>query len=361
MTEDTIETRPFGLTLGDYAVYAVKVFYGQIVRGKRALIHLVLALVMGFSLNLSALMRGDVVAALPGLLVYPAFLLVFMPLVGLVRVLWAAKSVPGLCATRTVTLSPDAVMIRRDGLDVTLAWGTVRTVLETGKVIYLMVGNEGHIILKSAFASRDIAKRAGAYARHHAKYARDQKTKVFYETGVAAEPSQDETVSPPYRLNFSLFVPCFLRNRLRSFSAVLGMMPLPAGMIIFYAWLWRADLAEGRYTAFVSTSLIFAVGILLLPILLLPLTWTVSRKTPTTLADRRIAITCDYVRGFGEGFDVQFGWQELRRVARTRKCLFFYAQPQGVIPLPASAFATQAEADAFFDQAVTWAKAARVK
>jgi hypothetical protein len=361
MTQDSFETRPFAPTMGDYAAYAINVFYRQILSGKRGLIHLFLALVSAISFGIIPLMHGNVAAAVPGLLFYPIFLLVFAPLVGLARVLWTAKSVPGLCAERKVTLSPDAVTINRDGLDVTLAWGTLRAVLETRKAIYLMYANEGQIILKSAFASTELADKASAYARHHLKYATDRKTKVFYETSVAAEPSQDEAVSPPYRLNFGLFAACFLRNRFRSVGAVLGLMPLPAAMIIFYAWLWRADLAEGRYATFLSSCLGFTAIVFLLPILLMPLSWKLSQKAATTMVERRIAITPRYIRGFGDGYDVQFGWGDLRRIERTRRCLFLHVQPQGVIPLPASAFPTQSDADAFFDQVKAWAGAARTK
>ena len=362
MTENTIETRPFAPTLGDYAAYTFSAFYGQILRGRLGLFHGVCALLIAISLSSDPLLRGDILGALPGLLGYPAFLFVVAPILGMVKILWTAKTVPGMRAERTVRLSPDAVTIRNGNLDVTLAWNTFRTVLDTRKAIYLLRATEGQIILKSAFASPDIARQAVAYARHHVKYASDRKTKVFYETAVAAAPSADERVSPPFDMTFKLFSAMSLRNRFRSVGAVLGLMPTVIGIILFYAWLWRADLMDGHYMTFLTASLGFmAFFLLAAPILAIPLSWKLSQKVPTGMGKRQVAMTADYVRSFGDGFDTRFGWRELRRVARNRKCLFCYVRPQGIIAVPSTAFATQAEADAFFDQAKAWADAARAK
>jgi hypothetical protein len=76
---------------------------------------------------------------------------------------------------------------------------------------------------------------------------------------------------------------------------------------------------------------------------------------------RRAAIAPGYIRASGDGYTVKFAWQDLRRVVRTRKSLVCYTRPHGFIVVPASAFPSRVEADAFFDQAKTWADAARAR
>ena len=147
----------------------------------------------------------------------------------------------------------------------------------------------------------------------------------------------------------------------RSLGAALSPFIAIAIVMILYAAMWRDDLLAGRYEAFVAASITVAVVVLFLPILLIPLSWKKSQKIPTVMGKRRVVIGPDHVRGIGDGYNAQFAWRDLRRVVRTRKLLACYTVPHGMIVVPASAFATRAEADAFFDQAKAWADAARVK
>ncbi len=361
MTQSTFETRSHSLTYGDYAAYAFHTFYRNLLTVKAGLFHLVITVLLILSFGLPPLIRGDVAGALPGTLGYPAFVLIAGPCLFGARILWAARTIPAMRAARTVIFSPDALTINRNGLDVTLGWGTFRTVFETPKAIYLMRTSEAHIVPKSTFASADTGKLAAAHARHHVKYATDKSTKVFYDTPVPAPPTADEQVSPPFELNFRLFAEIFLRNRYHSLGALLGQLSAAVAMSLFYAWIYRIELMEGQYTTFLLSSLGFTALIFIAPVLALPLSWKLSQKVPTVMGQRRVAITPTYVRTFGEGYDTRFAWRDLRRVVRTRKGLACYTMPRGVTLVPASAFASQAEADAFFDQAKAWADAARAK
>ncbi|WP_443749843.1 YcxB family protein [Asticcacaulis solisilvae] len=361
MSQERFETRSHSVGYGDYAAYAIRTFYRSLLTVKGGLFHLVIAALAILRFALPPLMRGDIAGALPGLLGYPAIILIAGPCLFAARVLWGARTSPIQRAPRVVAFSPDAMTITRGGLDATLGWGTFRTVYETRGAIYLMRVVEAHIVPKSAFASPELARQAAAHARHHIKYATDKATRVFYDSPAPAAPAEDERVSPSFELTFRLFAEIFLRNRYRSVGAVAAQFAAAALVIAAYAWIWRYDLSNGEYGGFLMASGIVVSAILILPVLLIPVSWKMSQKVPTVMGLRQVAMTPSYVRGFGKDYDARFAWQDLRRVVRTSGALFCYTRPNGMVVVPASAFATQAEADAFFDQARAWADAARAK
>lgn len=356
MTQESFETRVFTLTVRDYAAHAIFSWYHSLLDVKIALLQVVPIVSISLALAGDAIWRGDFVAAWPAIALYPALLLTVMPLIFVPFVVHSVKRTPNLTEAGTIAFTPDGFVIKRGQLNASLDWGAFKKIIETRKAIYLTRTSEAHIVPKSAFASMEVARAAAAFARRSVRQAGGKTRGVI--SGAEAPQAPDERVSPPFEMTFRIYAQLVIRNALSGGPGIV-LLFMPCAIIALVAWTYRADILAGFFDVFLL-PLSIAVGVALFILLLvLALGWMLARKVPTTMGQRRVAIAPGYVRASGDGYAAQFAWRDLQRVVRTRKYLICYIRPRGYIVLPASAFATRAEADAFFDQAKAWAEAAR--
>jgi len=356
MTQENFETRVFTLTVRDYAAHAIFNWYHSLLDVKIALLQVLPTVSIFMALAGDAIWRGDFVAAWPAIALYPALILTVMPLIFAAFVFHNVKRTPNLTEAGTVSITPDAFVIRRGQLTASLNWGAFKKVVETRTTIYLSRNAETHVVPKSAFASMDMARAAAALARRSVKQARRTTKRGLTEMSEAT-PAADELVSPPFEMTFRIFLQLIFRSIFWGPGIVLLL--IPCGGVALVAWRYRADILDGDLKPILMAFAIAATLAVLYALIVLPLAWLFARRVPTTMGKRRIAIAPGYIRASGEGYTVQFPWKDLRRIVQTRRYLICYPRAHGFIVLPARAFATQAEADAFFQQARAWADAAR--
>ncbi len=356
MTQETFETQPFALTVRDYAAYAFFGYYRALLDVKVALLQVLPMVSLAMAFESGPILRGDFAAAWP-IVLYPAVMLTIVPAIAVVFAIRTIKRSPNMTEAAIVSFTPDGFAIRRGELNASLDWGAFKKVVETRKAIYLARTSEAHIVPKSAFASMDVARAAAAFARRNIREAAGRPKKGVTKEAEAPLTS-DERVSPPFEMNFRIYAQLVIRNILSGGPAIV-LLFMPCGIIAVVGWTYRADILEGYFDVFLLPLSIAICVALFIALLVLTLGWIVARKVPTTMGLRRVAIAPGYVRGSGAGYAAQFAWRDLQRVVRTRKYLICYTRPRGYIVVPASAFPSQAEADAFFDQAQVWADAAR--
>jgi len=358
MTQESFETRTFALTVRDYAAYAFFGYYRGLLDVKVALLQVAATASIAFSLKSIFFGPDDDLAAMwPAIAFYPVIMLTLVPLIAVIFVVRSVKRLPNMTEAAIVSFTPDGFHIRRGELNAFLDWGAFKKVTETRKAIYLARRTEAHIVPKAAFASMEVARAAAAFARRSVRQAAGKINKG--PAASVASPAAGEQVSPPFELTFGMFAHLFIRGASQGPGIVF--LFIPCGMIALGAWEWRADMLDGDFDMFLwfaSAAIIFGTLIALFSLLF---AWVINRKAPTVGGQRRVAIAPGHIRNSGEGYDVQFPWSGVRNVVRSHKYLICYTRPRGFILVPASAFPTQAEADAFFDQAKAWADAARGK
>ncbi len=169
---------------------------------------------------------------------------------------------------------------------------------------------------------------------------------------------QASRVSPPFRLNFSLFGRFYI---LVYYAALFRPVLLILQILVFIGlplWVNRYAVMHGD----LGRSLIFMLVVLLIvyvvvPPLFLIVAWLNIRRQAMARGERRVGIAPDRVTGEGDLFQVAVDWKGVQKIDKVWDMIIFYTRPNAGILVPLSAFAP-GEGDAFFSEAQSYFTAA---
>lgn len=337
MSEFSIRTQPFRLKWADYA--AVRLTARFIV--PTLCFYIWLALGIG----LPDLLKGDLEALLWCLAVSLGCGLAFFA-AGLF-ILWLRyRRDPVMNGERLMVLDGGGVRLVGHGVDVRRTWATMSRIREGHEHVFLYMAVSGaYIMPKRAFSSAEEIKRLIGAAR---VAIRASRTFLPSLPPLPEAPDNRETwLSRPYRPGF---VPSYSRVLTWIFAAVILVMLL-AGDV----WLVRSGDIDD------TTACVIAILVMAIPLILVAgLGWWLISKRRTKIRKSVMCFTRDYVRCTSPAFDTRIDWTNIRKVYRVAR-VFIFRLETGLLHVPASAFATRAEAEAFFAQAVAFWRAAEAR
>jgi hypothetical protein len=359
MTETDIRSRPFSLTWADYVAYCWSTYLRQFVIFPRAIFMWLIAVGTWVPLAFSDVVHGHYLGALLIGLGVVAVWCGIVPLMGL----WAMRR--ALARTHTAYLSRIAIV---SGPGFTLegqsyadrrTWAQFRRVIVTKRLIVLsLTAGGGMVVPRAAFDTPVACDIFIAACRRHINGSRHRQAQVF-DTPMVSEPLKGSLEMPPYRLGFGLFFMLSTLGLVRTFTRPTTVLMIMAGMIGFPGWTAREAIAKGDLSALWPSVIAFASVMILFPPTIAVVSWCLVRNKPIMRHPRRLSISPDQIRLYGEGFDISTNWHAIRRIDRRFGAVQFWTGPAGSIPAPLSAFASGEDAEAFQRQAMDWWQAAR--
>ncbi len=340
MSEFSIRTKPYNLGWPDYRVLWLSE-YGRAFTRFPTAIGTLCALfgvpaMLGFIYKSFAI---GVIAQAAVILGYGAILV--MTVAGL---WWRYRGAPVMRGERIALLSHGAVRLIGPGFDLRQTWAAFEFVAETRRHLILRMRDySSYVIPKSAFASADDVKRLLRVAPAVIRAAR--RTSADLQPLPESPEGRELWRSRPYRMTFNLAFGRGLRV-----IAVVCLIALGCGLVVLAAQFWLDGRADPHDLTGLFGSIITGM---ILGLLAAPLSWLILRRRPAFRGDRDLCFTRDYVRYTAPAYDCRFEWVHVRDVRRHANIIVFRLAI-GRLSVPRSAFATPAEADAFFTQAVAF-------
>ena len=155
----------------------------------------------------------------------------------------------------------------------------------------------------------------------------------------------------PYRLTLAILLARLAGEQRASILFLLGGALVGA---VVDVWLQGIDSLD-------TLALIYAAAVVLVCFLLgLLFGVQILRRRKGSGVTRDMGFTRDYIRCTTAAFDIRVDWANIRSVHRIG-VIFTFRFSTGRFDVPASAFATRAEAMAFFTQAVAFWRAAEAR
>ncbi len=357
MSEAEIRSQPYSLSRADYVHYYLSTYFRTFITLPWGPVSALMPIAVATLLAYDALSGGHyTTAALTGL-AFVALWVVIIPGVGLMTMLRNLARTQNSYITRTAVAGGPDFRLESPGFTNRQAWSQFRRVRTTRRSIYLVLANRTTMIVqKSAFASPAECEAFIATCRRQIAGSRDRHARVFDAPMVLA-PLPDSQETPPHRIGFRLFAVLYLLAILRIFTRPTTLIGLLAGFVGVPAWINRARIAAGDWSLLWPSLGAVVIFYIAMPPLLLVFSWLTSRNKPVLRNPRRLAITPEQVRLYGEGFDVSVAWPSIRRINRRFGALQFWTGPASAFAVPLSAFPSRDAAQAFQDQATAYWRA----
>ncbi len=354
-----IVTKPFSLTQRDYRGMLVYSAVRGLVTWPMALVTLPNLFVLPFlfvggEINAETWPTFAIAVA-----VVAAISLIVLPALAIVSILNGLKKIDNATATRVARLHVDYLALEGDGFAHRLVWQNFRYAAAGRDAIYLITRtNSGYVILNSAFETAENRTQFIALAQKYIAANKNRQAVVFGDT--ASEPWPDARLSPLFRLGFGPLYVVMLHSAYQMFlrpwlfvvaTAVIGAInifysDLEPGAVTWATEIWHAAL---------GVAILLIVG----PLFLGLTSVLIHGNNPIFKGMRHVEISERGLRLVSQTNDASMAWHDVKKVTRRFGVLLFIPKPRGVIPVPVSAFPDTAAAKAFYDQAVTWWKAAQ--
>ncbi len=359
MTETDIRSQTFTLTRADYTAYYWSAYFGLFTTLPRAILIWLIAVVAWLPFVFNSLMAGHyATAGLIALGVAVAWCAV-LPGLGILTYRRALARMHNAYRPRIAIVSGRNVTIEGPGFADHRTWAQFRRVTQTKRLIFLsMTAGAAMIVPRSAFATAAQGDAFIAECRRNIAGSRHRQAKVF-DTPLPATPLPGGLETPPYHLEFALYFKLMTYGLYRTYTRPLTLVTMAAAFLAFPVWGDRAAIASGHFDVLWPSIAGFGGFVAFFPPGMAVLNWLRSRKKPEIGNARRVGVTPDQVRMYGDGFDISTSWQGIRRIDRRFGALHFWTAPVASIAVPLSAFASPEDAQAFQDQATAWWHTAR--
>ena len=359
MTEAGIHSQPFSLTKADYTEYYMAIYF-------RAFTTLPTAIWMWLVVvvPLPALTFGELKAAhyfFAALIVLSAMLVWFVviPTLGMFSLLGTLSRAHNAYLERIAIVSQANFTIEGQGFADHRSWAQFRKVIVTGRLVFLsLTSGMGMIVPNSAFVTQSERDAFVAACRRLITGSRNRQANVFDAPMPMISLHEGGLETPPFTLGFPLFSKFMFLSLLRAFTRpAMGL--IGAGLLGFSLWSHRANLALGDFSSLLITLGEAGAWLLIFIPLMIILNWILVRGRPLIRNPRRVAISPDHIRVYGDGFDITTDWFSVRRVDRRFSAIQFWTGPATSIAVPLSAFPSSDVAKAFQHQATAWWTAVR--
>ncbi len=252
---------------------------------------------------------------------------------------------------RIMVMDANAVRLIGPGFDVRQSWALFSRVRQDRHRIFLCLRSlRVHAIPKQAFASLEDAERLTTFARTAIRTAR--RAPASLPPLPEAPDNREIWRGRP----FSMALDRPLGRQLQKLGATaLGAVGFT--LLVAAAQSWRRAIFDPA-----GLLLLFGVmmAIFLPALALLPVVWFIMSQQPDRRGPREVVFTRDYVRCTAAAVDTRADWSLVRDIERSSGT-FVFRLAIGVFCIPASAFATRAQATAFFTQAVAFWRAAQAR
>jgi len=350
MSAFSIRTKPFRLDWADYRA----LYLTQILRFLTVFPLAVVPLFFGFAFPLLESL-GDLQAGL-----WHKWLLTQLSVLAFYAVaafagacaLWLRlRRDPAMTGERLMVLDSGAVRLVGPGFDVREAWPLFRGVRQSRHHIFLcQPGTRAYVLPKRALSSPDDAVRLMVAVPGAILAAR--RAPAPLSDLPEAPDNRDLWRSHAFTMALDRPLSRVLQNLGTAALAVLGV-----SLVVAIARSWPVFVFDPRplWGLFAIAAIVFV------PLLAVaPIVWSVMRRRPDRRDARVVCFTRDYVRSTSATADRRADWGLVREVDHMSGT-FVFRMAIGVVCIPASAFATKAEAMAFYAQAVAFWRAAQAR
>ncbi len=252
-------------------------------------------------------------------------------------------------------LDNSAVRVVGYGFDTRQTWAAFNRVYRSGNRLFLHApGRRPYIVPKRALeqglASPDDWSALATAARAAMQAARRASPPL----PPLQDPPDNRDLWRSRPFQMSLYYP----PGVMILRMLAGAMLIPSAAFLFAIAQFGFEIvAEPDWWSFLlcltAACLVYGLAMLLL------VRQALKRRVDLK-GDREICFTRDYVRSTTRAFDSRVDWVNVRRVYRSSG-VFYFRMKTGLFHVPASAFATKAEAMAFFTQAVAFWRAAEAR
>lgn len=361
MSDTVIRSRPFTLTMRDYLMVYIGAYLRLFVTWPSAAT--LLPVILGPAAVLAWIMTRegrifDAVISVSGILSMWA---VVIPGFGLWRTWAAARGNKTLQGSRVATLTDQQFSLEGEAFSTHQAWGNFSGVVETKSKILLRIRSGlYHVVPVSAFDDEAARRAFVAGARQHIRNAGDKTVGNFYgpvEAEARPAPGGGDIVSPPFRLTFGVYSPYFLLLLARATLRGPTLLILVLAFIGLPAWLNRDALAAGDWHALTASATATIAFVLVFPFAMLLYSWLRTKKRARGV-DRYLGLSREAVRSWGQDHDVTVKWDAVHKVEHRFGLVLLWVGTRGALFVPASTFADKAEADAFYQAALGYWRAA---
>ena len=347
MSEFSIRTKTFRLGLKDYrALWLAEA--GRLFVNPMGLLALCIWVGAPLLLSLDDLRSGHDLTHLCAPLLWPVVVLALAA--ASLGLRWRRyRRDPMMSGDRIMVLDSGAIRVIGHGFDVRQGWATVHRIRHGRHHVFIHMNSQHiYIVPRRALSPDDIGRltdTVGAAIR--AARAAPAALAPLAETPDA----RDLWRSHPYRLTFAVIHARIFRPLWAIVFCVLG-----AAILGLTVSVWREGI--GRLA---DLTWIYAiVATLVLIVFSLLLSGLIVRAQKRSRGERETCFTRDYVRCTGPGFDSRVDWGNVHSVRRLGG-IFVFRFGSGRFDVPTSAFATPAQATAFFTQAVAFWRAAEAR
>jgi hypothetical protein len=342
MSEFSIRTQPFRIAWADYRALRLSPRF--------LLPALGFCLLMPLGIGFPSLLRGDITTSLYVGLIALGYS-VLAALAGLFIVWRRYRRDPVMSGERLMVLDSGAVRLAAYGCDFRQTWAQFGKVYQDRDRVFLQRRDwQVYIIPKRALASAAEAERLVTLARAAIKAARTGPVEL--PPLPEAPETREIWRTKPYQVTFALICARLLPALGPILLIVCGLAALFAAIM---PWLDGPFGLSGFTLAAVAVAMVLGIAIATFT-----LTWLIVRRRPHLSLPLNVCFTRDYVRCTSGVFDGRYDWVIVREVRRAPG-VFLVHLPRGAYYVPVSAFATRAEAMAFFTQAVAFWRAAEAR
>ncbi len=363
-----ITTQPFILPLHDRLGFYLRTYYEGLLRLPRGPIVAALILAAPALLLYKDLLRGQsVIDALAWLAFLLSLWLVLLPGLGVFRVWSTGRTVEP--QPSTLTLAEDYAAYDSPEIHGKIAWANVSRVLVYRRHIAIFVqAGVAWLAPKDAFATPEDAAAFAAFAIQKQKAARHKHVQAFSAaiTPAAIPPdgtAPDSLTSPPFTLRFHHFLLIYLIGYYVSCRRVTTVLILAGAVLGMPWWLYHHLASAGSWPEFWQLSAVTAAAIagaifVVMPPILATAGWFSIRNRKASIVSRHVTISSDSLASDGQTFDGGMAWKRVRHISRPFGLMLFWTGPCTALPLADKAFASKADADAFYQTAREYWRAA---
>lgn len=350
---DTITTRPFTPTIGDYCRFHFATYYLAYRTPWRGLFLLFFCIGLPAVAAYPAIRHGHYAVFFIDVAAFSAVWLIALPLVLLVVRLSSLTAKKALGGPRVAEISPAGIRMISDHFDTRLPWRHFHAIFVISPVIgILSSARNGILIREDAFPSGAERNAFITTVTHHIHAARHKQVSVFYDDEPPDEMPRQGRQSPPFFLSFATYFRYYLILLIAGLSRPVTALVMIAYLVCLPMALGWQEVTAGHWRSIALGG----AGLAVISIMLTPLMgawkWFRARNLPSTLGSRTVTLTPDHVVAVGTGYDISVTWPKVYKVTHRLGLLMFWTGPQGGLMLPDSAFADKAAAAAFHAEAV---------
>ncbi len=347
MSEFSIRTQPFRLGLADYRALWLAEF-------RRVLASPTAWLAFGIWFGAPLLLSLDDLhdGRYPTYMWVPLAVVAFCAVTGVAGLAfrWLRyRRDPVMIGERIMVLDNAAIRLIGDGYDVRQSWATANRVRQGRYHIYIHMNSSLiYTVPRRALLPGDAERLVTTL---NAMIRATRRAPTFLSPLAEAPDARELWRCRPYRLTPGILFARLIKTLWTAVIFILGLAMLGLTVDVWLKGIDRFD-GMGLVCAAVAVLVFIALG--------LGLGLLVVSRQKSAGMTRDMGFTRDYIRCTTAAFDVRVDWANVSSVHRIG-AIFTFRFSTGRFDVPASAFATKAEAMAFFTQAVAFWRAAEAR